>query len=323
MTITRRTALAGLAATTLAGVAHAESWPEKPITWILPNAPGGPIDAFARPVAEHCAEALGQPVIIDNRSGAGGTIAWAAAARAAPDGYTMTIGATGITYAPLIYPGATFDVARDFEPIAALARIQQVLAVNPQRIAANSLKQFIDYARSDPGAIDIGSPGLGTVPHLAIEMLQGRAGIKLHHVPYRNGSQMLQDLLSGQIAAMFGSVGSLAPYVRQGKLRVLGVAGRRREPQLPDIPTMDEAGLKDFRAISWFALFAPKQTPVAILDRAHKAVQKALGAANVKQIWQEQGARVELESRAEFSRFVTQEIVRWTAIAKAANVQLE
>jgi tripartite-type tricarboxylate transporter receptor subunit TctC len=156
-----------------------------------------------------------------------------------------------------------------------------------------------------------------------MELLQNRAGIKLHHVPYRAGSQMVQDVLSGQVAAMWSSAGAVAGFVREGKLRVLGIAGRRRDPILPDVPTMDEAGLKDFRAVAWFALFAPRRTPVAILDRMHDQVQAALDADDVKKVWAEQGAKVELESRAEFGRFIDQEVVRWNRVAKVANIQLE
>lgn len=318
----RRTALGGFLAAGAAGVAHAGAWPEKTMTWIVPTAPAGPVDAFARPVGAHVAEKLGQSVVIDNRAGAGGTIGAAMAARAPADGYTMLVAPTSITYAPSIYPEAGFELARDFAPISALARIQLALVVNPARIDVSTLRQFIEAARKKPDSIEIASPGLGTVPHLAIELLQARAGIQLHHVPYRNGAQALQDFLSGQIAAMFASA-SIAGYIKTGKLRVLGIAGRRREPLLPDVPTMDEAGLKDFRAVAWFGLFAPRRTPATILDRTHDVVQSALAADDVKRIWVEQGARVELESRADFTRFVDQEIVRWSAIAKSANVKLE
>ena len=167
------------------------------------------------------------------------------------------------------------------------------------------------------------SPGLGTVPHLAIVMLESRAGIELHQVHYRGGAPAMQDLLGGQVAAMFGSVSTIVPFIKAGRLRALGVAGRRREPLLPDVPTMDEAGLKDFRAASWFGLFAPKRTPAAILDRTHAAVQSALGTDEVKRAWAEQGAKVEPESRADFTNFVGQEARRWSGIATAAGVQME
>ena len=268
------------------------------------------------------AKRLGQTIVIDNRSGAGGTVGAAVAAHAAPDGYTMLVGYTGFTYAPLIYPKAGFDLARDFAPISAIDRVQEVLAINPRASMSLTLQQFLDVARRKPGFIDIASGGVGTVPHLAIELLETRANVKLHHVPYRGGAPALQDLLAGQVAAMFGSAGLLAGYVKAGKLRALGVAGRRREPLLPDVPTMQEAGLADFRAVSWDGLFAPKQTPAPILDRMHAAVQAALEAPELKKLWAEQGGRVDIESRADFARFVGEEIQRWSAVVKAADIHM-
>jgi tripartite-type tricarboxylate transporter receptor subunit TctC len=154
-------------------------------------------------------------------------------------------------------------------------------------------------------------------------MLQNRTGIEVHHVPYRGGPPAMQDLLSGQVAGMFHSVGAVEPYVKARKLRALAVAGRRREALMPDVPTMDEAGVKDFRAATWFGLFAPKRTPVAILDRTHAAVQAALGSDEVKRVWTEQGAKVELESRDDFTDFVTQEGRRWSEIARTAGLEME
>jgi tripartite-type tricarboxylate transporter receptor subunit TctC len=235
----------------------------------------------------------------------------------------MLVASTAHTYATTVYPQAGFDLARDFAPISAFARSPSALVVNPEKLHVTSLAEFVEAAKKKPGSIEMGSPGLGTVPHLAIVLLQNRARIELHHVPYRGGAPALQDLLGGQIVAMFGSVSTLVPHINAGKLRALGVAGRRREPMLPNVPTIDEAGLKDFRAASWFGLFAPRRTPAAILDRMHAAVQMALGGDEVKRVWVEQAAKVEPESRADFSRFVEQEIRRWTAIAKAAGVQLE
>jgi tripartite-type tricarboxylate transporter receptor subunit TctC len=319
----RRAAWGGMMATSVAGAARGAGWPDKTVTWILPFSAGGAADVFARPVAAQAGATLGQSIVNDNRTGAGGTLAAAIVARAPADGYTMLVGYTGHTYAPLIYPKAQFDLARDFAPICALGRVPQALVVNPEKIDAGTLQQFIELAKRKPGSINFASAGLGTVPHLALELLQTRAGIRVHHVPYRGSGPALQDLLGGQVEAMFGPVAAIMGQVKTGKLRVLGIAGRRREPQLPDVPTMDESGLKDFRAIAWYALFAPKKTPDAALDRMHAAVQQALATDEVKAIWLQQGAKVELESRAEFTRFVDQEIVRWGGIAKAANIQLE
>jgi tripartite-type tricarboxylate transporter receptor subunit TctC len=173
----RRAAIGGLLAATMAEAARAADWPTKPMTWIVPTAPGSPLDAFGRPVAAHVSEKLGQAVVIDNRSGAGGTIGIASAARAAADGYTMLIGATSATYLPTIYPAAGFDLVRDFSPVSALARIPVVLAVSPAVLDVSTLEQFISAARAKPDSIDFGTPGIGTVPHLALELLQSRAGI--------------------------------------------------------------------------------------------------------------------------------------------------
>jgi len=323
MRIERRAMLTGAAATCLAASVRAADWPDKPITWIVPTAPGSPLDAFGRATGPHVAEKLGQPVIIDNRSGAGGTIGIAMTGRAPADGHTMVIGATSITYLQTIYPAAGFDFTRDFAPVSALARIQLVLVVNPDVLDVSTLAQFIEAARKKPDSIDFGSPGIGTTPHLALELLQGRTGSRLHHVPYRNGAQMLQDVLAGQVAATWATPAEVSAQAKGGKLRALATPGRRREPLLPDVPTFDEAGLKDFRTTVWFALFAPRRTDEGILDRMHGAVQAALARDDVKALWAEQGAKVELESRADFSRFVEQEVVRWNRIAKAANIQIE
>ncbi len=319
----RRAVLAGLSIALSARAAAARDWPEKTITWVLPFPAGGPSDGFARVIAELAGAELGQTIVVDNRSGAGGSVGAAVVANARPDGYTMLVGFTGHTYASLIYANPGFDLARDFAPIAAIDRVQSVLLVNPKRLDVSSLQQFLETARAKPDSIDMASGGLGTIPHLAMELLQIRAKVKLRHVPYRGGAPALQDLLSGQVGAMFGTAGLAQGYVKGGQLRALAVAGRRREPLLPDVPTFDEAGLPDFRAISWDGIFAPKATPEPVLDRMHAAIQKALGSDKVKRQWAERGARVELESRAEFAAFVAQDGARWSAVIKAAGIKPE
>ncbi|HEY2873652.1 MAG TPA: tripartite tricarboxylate transporter substrate binding protein [Reyranella sp.] len=323
MKINRRAALGGVAALLVAPKARARDWPEKTVTWVMPFPAGGPSDGFARTVAELVSAELGQTVVIDNKSGAGGNLGAAVVSHAAPDGYTMLVGFTGNAYASLIYANPGFDLLRDFEPISAIDRVQSVLLVNPKRLDVTTLAQFLDRARAKPDSIDMASGGLGTVGHLAIELLQTEAKIKLHHVPYRGGAPALQDLLGGQVAGLFATAGLTASYVRAGTLRALAVAGRRRESLLPDVPTFKEAGAGDFRAISWDGLFAPKATPAPILDRVHAAVQKVLASETVKQQWAERGARVELESRADFAKFVAQDGARWSAVIKAAAIKPE
>jgi tripartite-type tricarboxylate transporter receptor subunit TctC len=318
----RRAALGSLAASA-ATAALAAEWPSKTSTWVVPFPAGGPTDVFARLVATRVSAILGQPIVIDNRGGAGGTIGAAQVARVTPDGYTMLVGYTGHTFSPIIYPKAGFELGRDFAPISAFARVQSALVVNPAKLDVKTLQEFIEMAKAKPESIDVASPGLGTVPHLALVGFQSRTGVSLHHVPYRGGAPALQDLLAGVVAASFTSIATIMPQLREGKLRALAVAGRRREALLPDVPTMDEAGLKDFRAVSWYGLFAPKRVPTAILDRLQGAIQKALADDEIKRVWAEQAAKVELESRADFTRFVGQEIVRWSERARAAGVEIE
>lgn len=319
----RRAVIGGLAASLAAPVARARDWPTKAITWVLPFPAGGPSDGFARTLAELVGAELEQTVVIDNRSGVGGNLGAAVVSRAAPDGYTMLVGFTGNAYASLIYASPGFDLLRDFAPISAIDRVQSVLLVNPKRLDVATLGHFLAAARAKPDSIDMASGGLGTVGHLAIELFQIDARIQLRHVPYRGGAPALQDLLGGQVDGLFATAGLTASYVRAGALRALAVAGRRREPLLPDVPTFKETGFGDFRAISWDGLFAPKGTPAPILDRMHAAVQRALASETVKQQWAERGARVERESRADFAKFVAQDSARWSAVIKAAGIKPE
>jgi tripartite-type tricarboxylate transporter receptor subunit TctC len=323
MKIGRRAILGGGAALLAAPAVRARDWPEKTVTWVVPFPAGGPSDAFARTVAELVGAELRQTIVIDNKSGAGGSLGAAVVARAAPDGYTMLVGFTGNAYASLIYANPGFDLLRDFAPISAIDRVQSVLLVNPKRLDVATVGQFLDTARAKPESIDMASGGLGTVGHLAIELLQTDDKVRLRHVPYRGGGPALQDLLGGQVAGLFATAGLTASYVRAGTLRALAVAGRRREPLLPGVPTFKEAGAGDFRAISWDGLFAPKATPAPVLDRMHAALQKVLASETVKRQWAERGARVELESRADFAKFVAQDGARWSAVIKAAGIKPE
>ena len=323
MSISRRTALGGLLVAGIAGPLRAADWPTHAMSWLVPFPPGGSNDIFARPVAAHVGERLGQPVVVDNRGGAGGTIGGMVAARSAPDGYTLLVGNTGLTFANVVYAESGFDLQRDFTALSLLARVPVALVVNPSKVAAKDLAGFLAMARKAPGTINIGSSGLGTIPHLAIELLQQRAGIRLNHVPYRGGGQALQDVVSGQIDAMFTPLSTIVSYVQSGRLRALAVASRQRQPLLPDLPTFTEAGVADFRVSSWYGLFAPKATPAAPLDILHGAIQAALGSDDIRKIWAEQGATVTLESRQAFADFVTEEVARWTAIAKVTGIPME
>jgi tripartite-type tricarboxylate transporter receptor subunit TctC len=324
MMVSRRATLGGLLFVAASGRVLAANWrPQRAMNWIVPFPPGGSNDIFARPVAAHVGQLLGEPVVVENRGGAGGTIGGMAAARARPDGCTLLVVNPSLTFAPIVYPDSGFDLLRDFAPISSIAQVPVALVINPAKIEARTLAQFLAAARQAPEAINIGSSGLGTIPHLAIELLQQRSGIKLTHVPYRGGGLALQDLLAGQIDATFAPLSTVASYVRAGRLRALAVATARREAILPDVPTFAEAGVPDFEVSTWYGLFAPRATPQAPLDALHAAIQAALVAPDVKRIWTEQGAVVDLQSRAAFADFVSREVERWSGIARATNIPME
>lgn len=321
--IARRAALSGLLSLgTLAGAsaAHAAGFPSRPMNWIVPFPPGGSNDIFARPVAAFVGQRLGEPIVVENRGGAGGTIGGMIAARAQPDGCTLLVVNPSLTFASIVYPDSGFDLMRAFVPVSGMAAVPVALVVNPGKIDVRDLAAFLAMARKSPDVINIGSSGLGTVPHLAIELLQQRTGIRLTHVPYRGGGLALQDMLSGQIDATFAPISTVAGYVQSGRLRALAVATPHREPVLPDVPTFGEAGVADFNVSTWYGLFAPKATPQAPLDTLHAAVQAALAEPDVKRIWAEQGAEPIADSRPAFAAFVDREVARWGAIVKMMDL---
>ncbi|MGD9882809.1 MAG: Bug family tripartite tricarboxylate transporter substrate binding protein [Reyranella sp.] len=321
MKLSRRAALGGLLLSAAAAPSRADDWrPSRSMSWIVPFPPGGSNDIFARPVAARVGQSLGQAVVVDNRAGAGGTLGGMIAARAAPDGCTLLVGNTGLTFARIVYDEGGFDLARDFAPVSLLASVPVALVVNPTTVPVMDLVSFLALARAAPGRMTVGSSGLGTIPHLAIELLQQRAGIRLTHVPYRGGGQALQDVVSGTIDALVTPLSTVVSYVQSGRLRALAVASTGRQRILPEVPTFAEAGLADFRVSSWYGLFAPKATPVVAVDTLHAAVQAALASADVERIWAEQGARVDLVSRLAFTAFVESETERWSALAKTIGI---
>jgi len=323
VTLLRRTALAGLLATGTAGLGRAADFPSRQMNWIVPFPPGGSNDIFARPVAAFVGERLGQPVVVENRGGAGGTIGGMTAARSKPDGCTLLVVNPSLTFASIVYAESGFDLMRDFAPVSGLAQVPVALVVNPSKIDAKDLAGFLALARKSPGAINIGSSGLGTIPHLAIVLLQQRTGIQLTHVPYRGGGPALQDMMAGQIDATFAPLSTVSSYVQSGRLRALAVAAPKREAILPDVPTFAEAGVADFNVSTWYGLFAPKATPAATLDTLHGVIQAALADPGIRHIWIEQGAQPDLQSRQAFTDFVGREVERWSRIARTVGLPME
>jgi tripartite-type tricarboxylate transporter receptor subunit TctC len=301
----------------------ADTWPGKPITFIVPFPAGGGTDAFARPLAAQLGKQLGKQVIIDNRGGAGGTLGAGIAARAAPDGYTFFVGAAHHAIAPSLYPKLDYDIQKDFIPIGVIAMPPQVIVINAQKVPVNDLKSFVDYAAKNPGKLDYGSAGNGTSHHLAGELFKMQTKTQMTHIPYRGAGPALQDLIAGQLDVMFDGLGSSAPHLKGGKIKALAVAAPKRAPGFPDVPTTAEAGVPGYEVSTWYALWAVKGTPQNIVDAMGAEVRKALASPEIKAAWEKAGSEVPQHSQAEFKALLESEIARWGKVVKEANIKLD
>jgi tripartite-type tricarboxylate transporter receptor subunit TctC len=303
--------------------ALAQSWPERPVTVIVPFPPGGGTDAFARPLSAALTSQLGQTFIVDNRGGAGGTLGAAAASRAEKDGYTFFLGAVHHAIAPGVYPKLTYDIEKDFQPIGVVAVVPQVIVVNPQRVKATTLPELVDFAKKNPGVLTYGSAGNGTSHHLAGELFKIVADVEIQHVPYKGAGPALQDLIGGQIDMVFDGLGSSASHIKSGRIRPLAVASKSRAAILPDVPTVAEAGVAGYEVSTWYALWGVAGMPQEIVDRMVAEVGKALASENVKTLWTAQGATPGPLKPDEMASFVSSEIERWGKVAKDANIKIE
>jgi tripartite-type tricarboxylate transporter receptor subunit TctC len=317
-------ALAVTAAAVVAAPAGAQTaWPAKAVTIVVPFPAGGGTDAFARPLSAMLIKQLGRQVLIDNRGGAGGTLGAAVAARAAPDGYTVFMGAVHHAIAPSVYKKLEYSIEKDFTPIGVVAIVPQVIVANPKLVTQPDLKSFMEHARKNPGKLNYGSAGNGTSHHLAGELFKIATGIDLAHVPYKGAGPALQALIGGQIEVMFDGLGSSAQHIKAGTIKPLAVASARRTPALPDVPTAAEAGVKGYEVSTWYALWAPAGTPKELVDRWGAEVTKALAVPEVVNVWQSQGAAIGPMTSKEMGDFVAAEIGRWAKVAKAAKIQID
>jgi tripartite-type tricarboxylate transporter receptor subunit TctC len=327
MMITRRTALAGLLAAPAAGIAAPSvraqgAWPQRPVTFIVPFAAGGGTDAFARPLAAQMDSQIGQRIIIENRAGAGGTTGASAAAKAAPDGHTFFVGAAHHSIAPALYPRLDYNIETDFEIVGLVSTPPQVIVVHPTRVQARTLQEFIAFARANPDKLNYGSAGNGTTHHLTGELFKLQTQTKITHVPYRGAGPALADLISGQIDVMFDGLGSSASQIQGGALRALAVASPKRSAAIPDVPTTAEAGLPGFEVATWYALWAPKNTPAEIVTRMRAELTRALQSQPIREAWARQGSDIPTMPAAEFGPFLRNEIARWGRVVREANVGL-
>lgn len=298
-------------------------WPGRPIKLVDPFPAGGPVDIVARLVARYLGERLGQQIIVDNRPGAGGTLGTSLVAHSAADGYTLLLGSSathGINVS--LYPSLPYDPIRDFAPVSLVARIVHVIVVNPS-VPAHSMKELIALARAKPGQLYFGSPGNGTNMHLVCEMLKARFNLNIVHVPYRGGPPAMQDLLAGRVQMMCDFVPQSLPHIRAGKLRPLAVTGPGRSPQLPDVPTMAEAGIPDFVTTAWLGLFAPAGTPAAVVDRIYQELVKVDANPEYRRRIVEAGAENVTMPPADFAAFEAAEIARWREVVRISGAKID
>lgn len=314
-----------IVATTLAGVAltapvTAQTWPTKPISVIAAFAPGGTVDLFARVLAPALTKLLGQSVLVENRGGAGGTLATAQVARATPDGYTLLAHHMGIAFNASLYEKLPYDTLRDITPIVYVGYTPNILVVT-NSFPPKTVDEFLAAARATPGAINYGTGGIGSAGHLPVELLQTLANVKLTHVPYKGSGPAVADLLSGQIQTMLLTLPAIMSHVQGGKVRALATSGAKRTKLLPNLPTLAEAGVKGFDYEPWFGFFAPAKTTAAVLDRFHAAVNVALEEPSLRDKLVAQGLEVGTLSRAEFTRIVQTDTAKWAKLIKQLGIK--
>jgi len=325
----RRILLAlALVASNLLSVAHAQTaaagagpaWPTKPVKVIVNFPPGGAADQLARAIGVPLAEALGQPVVVENRGGANGNIGGEAVAKAPGDGYTLLMSSGGmVSVNPHLYPKMAFDPAKDLLPVAAAARVLVFLEVRPT-LPVNNVKEFLAYMKANPGKLSFGTPGNGSSPHLAAEMMKAQTNTFAVHVPYRGAAPAMQDLLGGQLDFMFDP-GIGLQHVKAGKLKLLAVGSAKRSPLFPDVPTLDEAGLKNFDADTWFGFYAPAGTPPAVVSRLNREINKILGTQPVKDRIMAMGGVPAPMSPSDFNMRASIDGTRFGALIRARNIK--
>ncbi|MET3498341.1 tripartite tricarboxylate transporter substrate binding protein [Variovorax boronicumulans] len=314
-------ALAGAALLLAGSPAHADAWPSKPVRMVVSYPPGGTVDAVARIIAPRLSARLGQPVVIDNRGGAGGAIGGDLVAKSAPDGYTVMLDASNHAQNPALRK-MPFDTLRDLAPVSLLVRVPNVLVVNPSA-PIKSVPDLIAQAKAKPGGINYASSGNGSAQHLAGELFASMAGVQITHVAYKGGGPALTDVMSGHVPVFFASLASSLPFIQGGKLRALAVTGKARSPALPQLPTVSEAGLPGYEVYEWNAVFVPAGTPAPVVERLSKEVAATLREPEVRTRLEALGAEVIGSSPAELDSFRRAEIAKWTRLAKDNKIQVD
>jgi tripartite-type tricarboxylate transporter receptor subunit TctC len=304
-----------------AGAVHAfAQYPTRPVRVIVAFAPGTTSDIIGRMFAEKLTQSMGQPFVVENRTGAGGTIGAEAVARSAPDGHTLLLSTAALPVSAHVYPSLKYDTVKDFASVTVVSHSPLLLAANLD-FPPKNVQELIDYARSNPGRVSFGSAGVGTSHHLTGEKLKLDTGIDIVHVPYKGSGPAHIDLMGGQIQLMFDNIVALMPHVKAGKVRALAVSSAKRHPMLPDVPSIQEAGVRDFETVAWFGFVAPAATPREVVGRLNADVLKAIQLGDVKRRLIDGGSEIIGNSPEDADRFLREEVEKWGKVVRAANVR--
>jgi tripartite-type tricarboxylate transporter receptor subunit TctC len=313
--------LCAVAGTVLVSCAAAQSWPGKPLKMIVPYPPGGATDILARLVSQKLQPMLGQPVLVESKAGASGNLAFDFVAKSAPDGYTLLMGTANMTINPAFTANLPYNVLTDFSPISQIVSSQNFLVVRPT-LQANNLRELIAHAKANPGKLTYGSSGGGT-PLLCIELLKSLAGIEILHVPYKGDSPALADLVGGQIDMYCSTIGGEIGFVRSGKLRGLGVTSKKRASSLPEVPTMEEAGVPGYELSSWYGVMAAAGTPRPIVDRLHAEIVKIVAMPDVQKVMLDGGSDPQSSTPDEFMARIRADVAKFSAVVKRSGIKVE
>ena len=322
-TFQRRTLLAAGAAALATPAIAQGAWPSKPVTIVVPFPPGGGTDAFARPLFAVMTKNSGRQFVIDNKGGAGGTLGAGIAAKAAPDGYTFFMGAVHHTIAPSVYPKLDYNLESDFVPVGLVSSVPQVIVVHPQRVAAKTLPELLDYLGKNPGKLNYGSAGNGTSHHLAGELFKLQTRTFITHIPYRGAGPALQDLVAGQVDLMFDGLGSSAGHIKAGRIRAIAQAADKPAPGFGDLPLAKNGGAPQYQVATWYGIWAPKGTPREVVTAMQNEMRKALNGDELKAAWTNLGTETPNLWGDDFGKFVSAETKRWAEVVKASGVKLD
>jgi tripartite-type tricarboxylate transporter receptor subunit TctC len=290
---------------------------------VVPFPPGGGTDAFARPLFALMNKNTGKQFVIDNKGGAGGTLGAGVAARAAADGHNFFMGAVHHAIAPAMYPKLDYNIETDFIPVGLVSSVPQVIVVNPQKVQASTLAQFLEFTRKNPGRLNYGSAGNGTSHHLAGELFKLQTKTFITHIPYSGAGPALRDLIAGQVDVMFDGLGSSAAHIKGGRIRALAVAADKRAPGFPDVPTAPEAGAANYKVATWYGIWAPKNTPREAMSAMQAEMRKALNSDELKTMWTGLGTETPNLWGDDFGRYVSSEVKRWAEVVKNSGAKLD